>query len=65
MVFYDIFILLANRFAILELKALLFYILRDYRLEASPKSMRPLELKKSGFQLAPENGFWIQFVPRK
>ncbi|XP_065372226.1 probable cytochrome P450 9f2 [Calliphora vicina] len=56
---------IANRFAIMEIKAFLFYLLRDYRLEASPKTMIPLELKKSGFQVAPENGFWAQFIPRK
>ncbi|NP_001352704.1 probable cytochrome P450 9f2 [Lucilia cuprina] len=58
-------ICIANRFAIMEIKAFLFYLLRDYRLEASPKTMRPLELKKSGLQLVPEKGFWIQVVPRK
>lgn len=49
----------------MEIKAFLFYLIRDYRLEASPKTMRPIELKTSGFQVAPEKGFWIQFVPRK
>lgn len=55
----------ANRFATMEIKAFLYHLIRDYRVEASPKTMQPLELKKSGFNLIPEKGFWIQFIPRK
>lgn len=55
----------AKRFAIMEVKAFLFQLLRTYRLEASAKTMRPLELKKSAFQVIPEKGFWVKIVPRK
>ncbi|TMW41678.1 hypothetical protein DOY81_013242 [Sarcophaga bullata] len=56
---------IANRFATMEIKAFLYHLIRDYRVEASAKTMQPLELKKSGFNLIPDKGFWLQFIPRK
>ncbi|XP_013101426.2 probable cytochrome P450 9f2 [Stomoxys calcitrans] len=55
---------IGNRFALLEIKAYLYYLLRDYRLDASPKTCTPLELDKTTIQLRPKNGFWLQLKPR-
>lgn len=55
---------LGNRFALLEVKAFLYYLLRDYRLEASAKTCIPLELDTSNVQMKPKTGFWIQLKPR-
>uniref|UniRef100_A0A1I8PA26 Cytochrome P450 n=1 Tax=Stomoxys calcitrans TaxID=35570 RepID=A0A1I8PA26_STOCA len=56
---------IGNRFALLEIKAFFYYLLRDFRLEPSPKSCVPLELDTANVKLQPKNGFWIQFKPRK
>ncbi|ALC46039.1 Cyp9f2 [Drosophila busckii] len=55
---------IGSRFALLEAKAIIFYMLREYRIEAAKKSCIPLKLKSSGFQLVPKNGFWIKLVQR-
>uniref|UniRef100_T1PH25 Cytochrome P450 n=2 Tax=Musca domestica TaxID=7370 RepID=T1PH25_MUSDO len=55
---------IGNRFALLAIKAFLYNIIRDYRLEVSDKTCLPLELDKKTFQLRPVGGFWIQFKPR-
>uniref|UniRef100_A0A1I8PTR9 Cytochrome P450 n=1 Tax=Stomoxys calcitrans TaxID=35570 RepID=A0A1I8PTR9_STOCA len=55
---------IGNRFALLEIKAFLYNVLRDYRLEASAKTCTPLELDKTTLQLRPKNGFWLQLKPR-
>ncbi|XP_075144766.1 uncharacterized protein LOC142219885 [Haematobia irritans] len=55
---------IGNRFALLEVKAFLYYLLRDYRLEASPKTCLPMEIDPKSIQLLPKNGFWLNFVPR-
>uniref|UniRef100_A0A1I8Q640 Cytochrome P450 n=1 Tax=Stomoxys calcitrans TaxID=35570 RepID=A0A1I8Q640_STOCA len=56
---------IGNRFALLEAKAFLYYLLRDYRLEPSPKSCIPLVLDPKSVNLMAKNGFWIKFIPRK
>ncbi|KAH8417476.1 hypothetical protein KR222_000725 [Zaprionus bogoriensis] len=55
---------IGSRFALLEAKAVIYYMLRDFHILASPKSNIPMELSASGFQLAPKNGFWVKLVPR-
>lgn len=49
----------------MEIKAFLYHLIRDYRLAASTQTMQPLKMKKSGYHLIPEKGFWIQFIPRE
>ncbi|XP_013101430.2 probable cytochrome P450 9f2 [Stomoxys calcitrans] len=56
---------IGKRFALLEIKAFLFYVLRDYRLEASSKTCLPMELDMTSMHLQPKTGFWLQFKPRK
>lgn len=55
---------IANRFALMEAKAILFYLVGEFKLEASEKSTIPLDLKGGGFQLKPKNGFWLKFTTR-
>uniref|UniRef100_A0A1B0ACR9 Cytochrome P450 n=1 Tax=Glossina pallidipes TaxID=7398 RepID=A0A1B0ACR9_GLOPL len=57
-------ICIASRFALLETKVLIYYLLRDFEFAAAKKSCIPLKLAKSAFQVVPENGFWIKFIPR-
>uniref|UniRef100_A0A1A9WIC5 Cytochrome P450 n=1 Tax=Glossina brevipalpis TaxID=37001 RepID=A0A1A9WIC5_9MUSC len=55
---------IASRFALLETKVLIYYLLRDFQFAAAEKSCIPLELGKLGFQVLPKNGFWLKFVAR-
>ncbi|XP_005180111.3 probable cytochrome P450 9f2 [Musca domestica] len=56
---------IGNRFALLEIKAFLYYLVRDYRLEVSPKTSQPLTLDPASMQLLPKGGFWLKCIPRK
>ncbi|KAH8318734.1 hypothetical protein KR074_004616 [Drosophila pseudoananassae] len=55
---------IGSRFALLEAKAVIYYLLKNYRFALAKKSCIPLELSSNGFQLAPKGGFWIKLVPR-
>ncbi|XP_004523127.1 probable cytochrome P450 9f2 [Ceratitis capitata] len=56
---------IASRFALLEAKAILYYLIRDFRIAASKKTVIPLELSTNGgFQLAPKHGFWLKLISR-
>lgn len=55
---------IANRFALMEAKAILFYLVGEFKLDASEKSTIPLDLKGGGFQLKPKNGFWLKLTTR-
>uniref|UniRef100_A0A1I8NRE3 Cytochrome P450 n=1 Tax=Stomoxys calcitrans TaxID=35570 RepID=A0A1I8NRE3_STOCA len=55
---------IGSRFALLETKVLIYYLLRHYKFEPAAKSCIPMELKASGLQLTAKNGFWIKFVAR-
>ncbi|XP_011865449.1 PREDICTED: uncharacterized protein LOC105560707 [Vollenhovia emeryi] len=55
---------IANRFAMLEVKVLLFHLLARCELKPSAKTMSPIKFRKS-LLVAPENGFWVNIQPRK
>uniref|UniRef100_A0A1I8PRR0 Cytochrome P450 n=1 Tax=Stomoxys calcitrans TaxID=35570 RepID=A0A1I8PRR0_STOCA len=55
---------IGNRFATLEVKAFLYYLVRDYSLEASPKTCLPMELDTKSMTMKPKTGFWLQLRPR-
>lgn len=55
---------IASRFAIMQLKATVFYLLLNFRLECSANTPIPLILKKKTRGLEAENGFWLQFKLR-
>lgn len=57
---------IGNRFAMLEMKALLFYLLKDVTFEPSVKSCIPLELDcKAPAQIEAKGGFWVKVVGDK
>lgn len=51
---------IAHRFAYMEIKAILFYMLCDLKIEESEKSCVPLTLDSALPRLAPKNGFWVR-----
>ncbi|KAL5283304.1 hypothetical protein ACFFRR_005905 [Megaselia abdita] len=53
---------IANRFALMEIKTVLFYLLGSYSIRLCSKSHVPLELKP-GMQLQSKHGFWVKMVP--
>ena len=55
---------IANRFAMLETKMLLFYMFAKCTLKCCSKTVVPMQLKKTITLLA-ENGFWFEVVSRE
>lgn len=51
---------IGNRFAILEMKAILFYLLKDISLKRSVKSVIPIKLDPATPQTEPKGGFWVK-----
>ncbi|XP_051157445.1 uncharacterized protein LOC127279250 [Leptopilina boulardi] len=54
---------IANRFALMETKLLLVYILQNFILEKSSKTKHPIVMDK-GFAVAAKGGWWIKFTKR-
>ncbi|KAH8332815.1 hypothetical protein KR074_011292 [Drosophila pseudoananassae] len=52
------------RYALLEAKSFIYYMLKNYRFVPAKKSCIPIELSGSGFQMLPKGGFWIKLLPR-
>lgn len=55
---------IGSRLALMEAKAILFYLVDDFELLPSPKSTIPLDLTGGGIQLKPKNGFWLKLKKR-
>ncbi|XP_055923101.1 probable cytochrome P450 9f2 isoform X3 [Eupeodes corollae] len=56
---------IANRFALMEAKAMLFYLVGEFEIRPSPNSTIPMVLEKGIVNPAPKNGFWSKLVPLK
>ncbi|XP_003703411.2 cytochrome P450 9e2 [Megachile rotundata] len=54
-------ICIGNRFALLESKILIFYLLWRCDVEPCVKTQIPMKYRKSNFSLLPESGFWLNF----
>lgn len=57
-------ICIANRFALMEAKVMLFYLLWHCDLEPDVKTKNPIVLNKKTFVINPENGFWLKLRVR-
>lgn len=55
---------IGNRLALLETKIILYYLIKEFHLEASKQSTIPLDLSGSMFQLQPKKGFWLKLRER-
>lgn len=55
---------IANRFAILEVKVLLFHILTRCELKPCTKTTLPMRLSKNSLTVMAENGFWLNVQRR-
>lgn len=55
---------IGSRFALMECKAILFYMLTKFTFEVAETSTIPLVMAPTGFALKPKNGFNVHLKPR-
>ncbi|XP_043259512.1 cytochrome P450 9e2-like [Colletes gigas] len=55
---------IANRFALMETKVALFYVLLRCNLEPCAKTTHPIIYQKKSFAMIPEGGFWLNVKTR-
>lgn len=53
-----------SRFALMELKAILYYLLLNFSFDPNKQTQIPIKLTKSAFTLLPENGMHLELKPR-
>ncbi|KAJ6633344.1 Cytochrome P450 9e2 [Pseudolycoriella hygida] len=56
---------IGSRFALMELKTIIYYLLLNFDFVPTAKSQIPLKIAKNPTQLQAENGIWVGFSPRK
>jgi len=54
---------IGSRFALMESKAIMFYMLSAFRIEMSPKTQNPIKFMKGTLNLKAEKGFWVNLQP--
>lgn len=55
---------IANRFALMQLKATVYYLLSSFRLEPNQKTQVPMQLKRNAGTVDADKGFFLQFKLR-
>ena len=55
---------IGQRFALMEVKLAIFYLLAKCKLQPCSKTRIPLVLSRKSFTLSAEHDFWVQVVPR-
>jgi cytochrome P450 family 9 len=56
---------IGNRFALVEIKVMMFHLLSHCELEPDVKTTIPMVLSKKSFIMAPDKGFWMKLRTRK
>ncbi|XP_052900110.1 probable cytochrome P450 9f2 isoform X2 [Anopheles moucheti] len=56
---------IGSRFALMEVKSVIYYLLKSFTFERCDKTQVPMKLKHNPAVLVAENGNWIRFKPRK
>uniref|UniRef100_A0A6E8W4G3 Cytochrome P450 n=1 Tax=Anopheles coluzzii TaxID=1518534 RepID=A0A6E8W4G3_ANOCL len=56
---------IGSRFALMEVKSIIYYLLKSFTFERCEQTQVPLRLKNSPVVLAAEKGIWIRFKPRE
>lgn len=54
-----------SRFALMEIKAILYNLMLKFSIEPNEKTVIPVKLAKSAFSMQAENGMHVQFKLRK
>jgi len=55
---------IGSRFALMEIKTVIYYLLLNFNFDATEKTNIPIKLAKNPAQLAVEGGVWVKFSPR-
>ncbi|XP_053683465.1 probable cytochrome P450 9f2 [Sabethes cyaneus] len=55
---------IGSRLALMEVKLMLYCLLKDFNLEPTEQTQIPLQLSKSVFALKAEKGVWLEMKPR-
>lgn len=55
---------IGSRFALMEVKVNLYYLLKNYKLEVNAQTQIPMIMKTSPFGMYPEKGLNVNLVPR-
>jgi cytochrome P450 family 9 len=55
---------IGSRFALMEAKAIFYYILLNFRIEKSSKMAYPIQLKSSAIAWTGVDGVWVKFTKR-
>ncbi|XP_058837428.1 probable cytochrome P450 9f2 [Topomyia yanbarensis] len=55
---------IGSRLALMEVKLIIYYLLKDFSLEPTEKTQVPLEMLKNLFAIQAKNGVWVEFKPR-
>ncbi|XP_058462574.1 probable cytochrome P450 9f2 [Malaya genurostris] len=55
---------IGSRFALMEMKFIVYYLLLNFSFEVHEKTQIPLKFEKSPTRLKPEKGVWVKFKPR-
>ncbi|KAH8347768.1 hypothetical protein KR084_000938 [Drosophila pseudotakahashii] len=56
---------IGNRYALMQVKGILYNLLLNYKIEASPRTTKDLWESARGFNVIPGSGFWMHLVPRQ
>lgn len=64
MFYYLVNLISGSRFALMEMKAILYNLLLNFSFEPTEKTEIPLKLKRSAFILAALNGVHLELRPR-
>lgn len=55
---------IGSRFALMELKTIFYYLLKNFRFEVTAKTQIPLEFAKIPVGVKSEKGIWVGLKPR-
>uniref|UniRef100_A0A8D8C418 Probable cytochrome P450 9f2 n=2 Tax=Culex pipiens TaxID=7175 RepID=A0A8D8C418_CULPI len=55
---------IGSRLALMEVKSIMYYLLKDFSFEPSEKTQIPLKMAKNMFAMQAENGVWLELKPR-
>jgi cytochrome P450 len=55
---------IGSRFALLELKTVVYYLLLNFKFEKTERTLIPFEYEEIPFAMKPKDGIWIALKPR-